>query len=254
MLAKLPLTSNELTPLSAAMKQLCIYLKHANLQEQAKLSTRDARNVEYWIGYWLQSGVSPLILLPGFVYTRRFMDATLSDPNFYLDAVDGLRSMIDGTLGFAKVETSSLGGSVIDFVGRRNRFMAAWCAKAMGGEGSNEYASIIGPNNLLYECIVNREFGDMTGFDLEWIRMFWGRMATVVKDPTFGPSKNTTVRDWLDRSKPLVKSLLGNRIFDTCREACWYVVQGLIKSSGNILSIQTVNPQTFFGLIPTLKS
>ena len=63
-----------------------------------------------WVGYCLQSGVSPLILPLVVVYCSHRSDATLANPSFYNDAVKGLRNMVDGRWGAAKIEQTSLDG------------------------------------------------------------------------------------------------------------------------------------------------
>ena len=118
--------------------------------------------------------VSPLILLALVVYVNHRDDPALADPNFYRTVTDGLRNMVDGEWGYAKIEQSALDGRVIDFISKCNRFMGAWCAKAMGGEGSSARASIVGEDNLLEECMVKRETASVPQFDLSWIMLDGG--------------------------------------------------------------------------------
>ena len=94
--------------------------------------------------------------------------------------------------------------------------MGAWCAKAMGGEGSNQYTNIEGESNLIYECMLNIEVANVKNFDSEWVSLFWNRMCEVICDPIIGPPTNTTLRTWLDRSQTTSTGLLSNPILDSC--------------------------------------
>ena len=96
--------------------------------------------------------------------------------------------------------------------------MGAWCAKAMGGEGSNHDTNIEGESNLIYACMLKIEVANanVKNFDSEWVSLFWNRMCEVIRDPIIGPPTNTTLRTWLDRSQPTSKGLLSNPIFDSC--------------------------------------
>ena len=89
-LAKLPLPMTDIVKMSAAMKQLCVYLKHDDLQEQNRLACGDFLEIFGWVPYWIQSGISPLILLAVVVFTSHREDPTLADPNFYNTVTDGL--------------------------------------------------------------------------------------------------------------------------------------------------------------------
>ena len=179
--------------LSAALKQLCMYLKFNNMQGRKQLNSGNYAELPGWVNYWIRSGVSPLILLAGCVYSNKRHDAALPDPNFIFTSIDSLRKMCDGTWGRIAVDGSMLGAPVVDFVAKCNRFMTAWCAKAMGGEGSSESSTIIGEYNLLAECMLNLKVEDMKGFTLEWIRQFWNRFGEVIRDPVLGPSTSTTI-------------------------------------------------------------
>ena len=96
-LAKLSLTVNEITGLSVAMKQLCVYVKHASMQEQCRLVVGDLVEITSWVGYWLQSGVSPLILLPVVVYPNHKSSVALSNLNCCNDAIDGYARQEQGS-------------------------------------------------------------------------------------------------------------------------------------------------------------
>ena len=87
-------------------------------------------------------------------YARRRDDLTLADPNFYYDALDGLRNMVDGTW------------YVSGFIAECTRFMGAWKTKSMGGEGSNQHTSIAGERDLIYERMINVELAQMQSLDL----------------------------------------------------------------------------------------
>ena len=252
-LEKLPLpTTDYIVKMSTAMQQLCIYLKHNDLQEQRKLVCGDFLEIRGWVPYWLQSGVSPLILLAVVVYVNHREDPTLANPNFYYTVTDGLRNMVNGEWGYVKIEQSALDGSVVDFISECNRFMGAWCARAMGGEGSSAHTSIVGENKLLEECMIKRETADVSGFDLAWIRLFWNRTQEVFKDPMIGPPGATTLRDFLDKTKQLTKGLLSNPIFAACRETCWYVVEGAIVTVSSMLAQQERSPDAFLRMRPNL--
>ena len=158
------------------------------------------------------------------VFCNHQNDATLADPNFYNDAndaPDGLRNIVDGRWGAATIEQASWDGRVGNFTAKCNRFMGAWCAKAMGGEGSNQYTNIEGGSNLIYECLINSELAKMENLNLAWMRLCWNRMNEVIRDPMVGPLQTATLRTWLDRSQPISKGLTSNSIFESCRESCW---------------------------------
>ena len=179
-------------------------------------------------------------------------DATLSDLNFIFTAIDSLRNMYDGAWGRISVDGSMLGAPVVDFVAKGNRFMTAWCTKAMGGEGSSESSTILGEYNLLEECMLNLKAEDMRGFTLEWIRQFWNRFGEVIRDPVLGPSTTTTLAQFLDRNHAMTRSMLSNVIFDRCRETCWYIVQGQISPVDTMLTQLSCNTTTFDQLRPRL--
>ena len=219
----------EINKLSAATKQLCMYSKYHEMQGQKQMISGDFTELPGWVNHWIRSGVSLLILLAGCVYPQGKGDPTLSYPNFIYPTIDGLRNMYDGTRGRISSENSVLGGTAVDFVAKCNRFMTAWCAKAMGGEGSSESTTILGEHNLLMECMFNNNALDMRGFTLEWIRLFWNRFSEVIRDPVLGPSTSTTLEQFLERNQMITRSMLSNVIFDRCRETCWYVVQGHIS-------------------------
>ena len=105
------------------MKQLCMYLKHYDMQGQKMMVSGDFLQIPEWVNYWIRSGVSPLILLAGCVYPQKRGDATLADPNFYYAAMDGLRSMADGSWGRVLIDPSTLEEPVADFIAKCNRFM-----------------------------------------------------------------------------------------------------------------------------------
>ena len=90
----------------------------------------------------------------------------------------------------------------MEFIAKCNRFMTAWCTKAMGGEGSSDNTKIIGENNLLTECMFNMQVDEMKGFTLEWVRIFWNRFGEVIRDPVLGPSSSTALAQFLDRNQP----------------------------------------------------
>ena len=205
-----------------------------------------------WVNYWIRSGVSPLILLAGCAFPQKKSDPTLSDPNFIYATIDSLRNLYDGTWGRILVESSMLGGPVVDFVAKCNRFMTAWCTKARGGEGSSESTTIIGEHNLLTECMFNNNVEDMRGFTLDWIRLFGNRFSDVIRDPVLGPSASTTLAQFLDRNHAITRGMLSNVIFDRCRETCWYVVQGHISPVESMMSQLSCNPMTFDQLRPRL--
>ena len=135
---QIPHKMTDINKLSAALKQLCMYLKYHELQGQKQMISGDFTELPGWVNYWIRSGVSPLILLAACVFASRKSDPTLSDPNFIHTAIDSLRNMYDGTWGRIAVDSSMLGGPVVEFVSKCNRFMTAWCTKAMGGEGSSQ--------------------------------------------------------------------------------------------------------------------
>ena len=181
-LFQIPRKMTEINKLSAATKQLCMYLKYRGMQGQKQMISGDFTELPGWVKYWIRSGVSPLILLAGRVYPRRKSDPASSDPNFIYSTIDSLRSVYDGTWGRISIESSALGGTAVDFVAKCNRFMTAWCTKAMGGEGSSESTTIVAEHNLLTECMFNNNVEDMRGFTLEWIRLFWSRFSEVIRD------------------------------------------------------------------------
>ena len=90
-LAQIPRKMNEISKLSAAMKQLRMHLTYYDMQGQKPMVSGEFLEIPEWVNYWIRSGVSPLILLAVIVYPQRKKDATLSDPNFYYAAMDGLR-------------------------------------------------------------------------------------------------------------------------------------------------------------------
>ena len=67
-LAKLPLSTKDITNMSAALKQLCVYLKFHDTQEQQRPINSDFMDIPPWVSYWLQSGVYPLIILAMVVF------------------------------------------------------------------------------------------------------------------------------------------------------------------------------------------
>ena len=129
-LFQIPRKMTEINRLSAAMTQLCMYLKYDDLQGQKQMISGDFIELPDWVNYWIRPGVSPLILLAGCIYPQKKSDPTLSDPNFIYATIDSLRNMVDGTWGRISIDSSMLGGPVADFVAKCNRFMTAWCAKA----------------------------------------------------------------------------------------------------------------------------
>ena len=219
-MVQIPHKMTDINKLSAALKQLCMYLKYHELQGQKQMISGDYTELPDWVNYWIRSGVSPLILLAACVFASRKGDPTLSDPNFIHATIDSLRSMYDGTWGRIAVDSSLLGGPVVEFVAKCNRFMTAWCTKAMGGEGSSDNSKIIGENNLLTECMFNMQVDEMKGFTLEWVRIFWNRFGEVIRDPVLGPSSSTALAQFLDRNQPITRGMLSNIIFDRCRETC----------------------------------
>ena len=239
---QIPHKMTDLNKLSAALKQLCMYLKYHELQGQKQMISGDFTELPNWVNYWIRSGVSPLILLAACVFASRQSDPTLSDPNFIHATIDSLRNMYDGAWGRIAVDSSMLGGPV---VAKCNRFMTAWCAKAMGGEGSREH-------NLLTECMFNNQVDEMKGFTLEWVRIFWNRFGEVIRDPVLGPSSSTTLAQFLDRNQPITRGMLSNIIFDRCRETCWYIVQGHISPVDTMMSRLSGSPSTFDQLRPRL--
>ena len=244
-LFQIPHKMTDLNKLSAALKQLCMYLKYHELQGQKQMISGDCTELPGWVNYWIRSGVSPLILLAGCVFANRKSDPTLSDPDFIHTTIDSLRSMYDGAWGRIAVDSSMLGGPVVDFVAKCNRFMTAWCTKAMGGEGSSESTKIVGEHNLLTECMFNNQVDEMKGFTLEWVRIFWNRFGEVIRDPVLGPSSSTTLAQFLDRNQPITRGVRSNIIFDSCRETCWYIVQGHISPVDTMMSRLSGNPSTF---------
>ena len=46
---------------------------------------------------------SPLILLAAVVYANRRDNPTLANPNFYYAVTEGLRNMVNGEWGYAKI-------------------------------------------------------------------------------------------------------------------------------------------------------
>ena len=132
-------------------------------------------------------------ILAGCVYPQKRGDATLSGPNFFYAAMDGLRSMADGSWGRVLIDPSALEEPVADFIAKCNRFMTAWCTKAMGGEGSSQSSTLLGEYNLLEECMVNTNIEEMKGLTLECIRLFWNRLNEVIRDPVLGPAPSTTL-------------------------------------------------------------
>ena len=146
-LFQIPHKMAEISKLSAALKQLCMYLKYNNMQGRKQLNSGNYAELPGWVNYWIRSGVSPLILLAGCVYSNKRHDAALSDPNFIFTTIDSLRNMYDGTWGRIAVDGSMLRAPIVDFVAKCHRFMTAWCTKAMGGEGSSEGSTIIGEYN-----------------------------------------------------------------------------------------------------------
>ena len=251
-LIQIPHKMTDLNKLSAALKQLCMYLKYHELQGQKQMISGDFTELPGWVNYWIRSGVSPLILLAACVFANRKSDPTLSDPNFIHTTIDSLRSMYDGTWGRIALDSSMLGGPVVDFVAKCNRFMTAWCTKAMGGEGSSESTKIIGEHNLLTECMFNNQVDEMKGFTLEWVRIFWNRFGEVTRDPVLGPSSSTTLAQFLDRNQPITRGMLSNIIFDRCRGTCWYIVQGHISPVDTMMSRLSGSPSTFDQLRPRL--
>ena len=251
-LFQIPHKMTDINKLSAALKQLCMYLKYHELQGQKQMISGDFTELPNWVNYWIRSGVSPLILLAGCVFANRKSDPTLSDPNFIHTTIDSLRSMCDGAWGRIAVDSSMLGGPVVDFVAKCNQFMTAWCTKAMGGEGSSESTKIIGERNLLTECMFNNQVDEMKGFTLEWVRIFWNRFGEVIRDPVLGPSSSTTLAQFLDRNQPITRGMLSNIIFDRCRETCWCIVQGHISPVDTMMSRLSGSPLTFDQLRPRL--
>ena len=249
---QIPHKMTDINKLSAALKQLCMYLKYHELQGQKQMISGDYTDLPDWVNYWIRSGVSPLILLAACVFASRKGDPTLSDPNFIHTTIDSLRSMYDGTWGRIAVDSSLLGGSVVEFVAKCNRFMTAWCTKAMGGEGSSDNSKIIGENNLLTECMFNMQVDEMKGFTLEWVRIFWNRFGEVIRDPVLGPSSSTTLAQFLDRNQPITRGMLSNIIFDRCRETCWYIVQGHISPVDAMMLRLSGSQTTFDQLRPRL--
>ena len=139
--------------------------------------------------------------------------------------MDGLRSVADGSWGRVLIDPSTLEEPVADLIAKCNRFMTAWCTKAMGGEGSSQSSTLLGEYNLLEECMVNTNIEEMKGLTLEWIRLFWNRLNEVTRDPVLGPAPFTTLAKFLDKNQVITRGMLSNVIFDRCRETCWYVVQ-----------------------------
>ena len=160
--------------------------------------------------------------------------------------------MFDGAWGYAKIEQSALENRVENFTPKCNRFMGAWCTKAMGGESSNQFTTSKEDPNLISEWMLNIEFVSMENFDLAWMKLFWSRMGEIIRDPTVGLPRTTTLRAWLDRRQVISKGLLSNPIFESCREACWYIVQGSIKNTSSMLSERSTNPNAFEQLRPKL--
>ena len=232
-LFQIPHKMTEINKLSAATKQLCMYLKYHEMQGQRQMISGDFTELPGWVNYWIRSGVSPLILLAGCVYPQGKGDPTLSDPNFIYPTIDGLRNMCDGTWGRISIENSVLGGTAVDFVAKCN-------------------TTIVGEHNLLTKCMFNNNVEDMRGFTLEWIRLFWNRFSEVIRDPALGPSTSTTLEQLLDRNQMITRSMLSNVIFDRCRETCWYVVQGHISPVETMLTQLSTNPMTFDQMRPRL--
>ena len=69
---QIPHKMTDLNKLSAALKQLCMYLKYHELQGQKQMISGDYTELPDWVNYWIRSGVSPLILLAT-QYVRRHM-------------------------------------------------------------------------------------------------------------------------------------------------------------------------------------
>ena len=79
--------------MSAALKQLCVYLKFHDTLEQQRLINSDFMDIPPWVSYWLQSGVYPLIILAMVVFASIDMILYVGEPQFYNDAI-GLRNMV----------------------------------------------------------------------------------------------------------------------------------------------------------------
>ena len=157
----------------------------------------------------------------------------------------GFANMADGSWGKASFDPTMLDEPVVDFIARCNRFMTAWCTKAMGGEASNQCSTMVGENDLFVVCVINIKWRIMKNLNLEWIRLFWNRMSEVIRDPVLGPAPSTTLRKFLDKNQVITRGMLSKVIFDRCRETCWYIVQGHTPVVSTTLAQRNDNPTAF---------